>query len=68
LPAFEPAELQKLIMAMIAIDGPKWLPKSRAGTSLYLRPTMIGSAGALGVATPKEATLFVIATFVGFSP
>ena len=28
---------------------------------------MIGSAPALGVATPKEATLFVIATFVGLS-
>lgn len=25
---------------------------------------MIGSAPALGVATPKEATLFIIATFV----
>ncbi|PSS27378.1 hypothetical protein M430DRAFT_130830 [Amorphotheca resinae ATCC 22711] len=64
LPAFDPSELEKLIKAMIAIDGPKWLPKSRPGTSLYLRPTMIGSAGALGVSTPKEATLFVISTFM----
>lgn len=62
LPGFDPKELEKLIIAMIAVDGPKWLPK--AGTFLYLRPTMIGSAGALGVATPKEATLFVIATFM----
>ncbi|KAH8782627.1 putative branched-chain-amino-acid aminotransferase [Hyaloscypha finlandica] len=62
LPGFDPRELEKLIIAMIALDGPKWLPK--AGTFLYLRPTMIGSAGALGVATPKEATLFVIATFM----
>ncbi|KUJ15667.1 putative branched-chain-amino-acid aminotransferase [Mollisia scopiformis] len=62
LPAFDPAELEKLIKAMIAVDGPKWLPKP--GTFLYLRPTMIGSGGALGVATPKEATLFVIATFM----
>jgi branched-chain amino acid aminotransferase len=51
-------------MALAAVDGEKWLPKSRPGTYLYLRPTMIGSAAALGVATPKEATLFVIATFV----
>jgi branched-chain amino acid aminotransferase len=43
LPGFDPKELEKLIIAMIAVDGPKWLPK--AGTFLYLRPTMIGSAG-----------------------
>ncbi|KAH7356545.1 putative branched-chain-amino-acid aminotransferase [Rhexocercosporidium sp. MPI-PUGE-AT-0058] len=62
LPAFDPKELEKLIIAMIAVDGPKWLPTP--STFLYLRPTMIGSAGALGVATPKEATLFVISTFM----
>ncbi|KAE8454095.1 hypothetical protein EG329_007873 [Mollisiaceae sp. DMI_Dod_QoI] len=62
LPAFDPTELEKLIKAMIAVDGPKWLPKP--GTFLYLRPSMIGSAGALGVGTPKEATLFVISTFM----
>jgi branched-chain amino acid aminotransferase len=62
LPAFDPEELEKLIKALIAVDGKKWLPTP--GTFLYLRPTMIGSAGALGVATPKEATLFVIATFM----
>lgn len=61
LPAFDPKQLEKLIMAMIAVDGPKWLP--RPGTFLYLRPTMIGSSAALGVGAPKEATLFVIATF-----
>ncbi|KAM3072251.1 hypothetical protein ACMFMG_009067 [Clarireedia jacksonii] len=62
LPAFDPKELEKLIVAMISVDGPKWLPTP--GTFLYLRPTMIGSAGALGVASPKEATLFVISTFM----
>lgn len=65
LPAFDPAELEKLLVAFVATDGPKWLPRSRPGTSLYLRPTMIGSAGALGVSAPKEATLFIISTFVG---
>lgn len=64
LPGFDPKELEKLIIAMISVDGPKWLPKSRPGTYLYLRPTMIGSAGALGVSTPKQATLFIIATFM----
>jgi branched-chain amino acid aminotransferase len=43
LPGFDPKELEKLIIAMISVDGPKWLPKP--GTFLYLRPTMIGSAG-----------------------
>ncbi|KAK2625269.1 hypothetical protein QTJ16_005638 [Diplocarpon rosae] len=62
LPAFDPKELEKMIIAMLAVDGPKWLPE--LGSFLYLRPAMIGSAGALGVATPKEATLFVIATFM----
>jgi branched-chain amino acid aminotransferase len=64
LPGFNPKELEKLIKAMAAVDGPKWLPKSRLPGTLYLRPTMIGSAPALGIATPKEATLFVIATFM----
>lgn len=54
LPAFEPEELEKLITALVAVDGEKWLPKSRPGTYLYLRPAMIGSAAGLGVATPKE--------------
>ncbi|KAI9054137.1 hypothetical protein LZ554_001308 [Drepanopeziza brunnea f. sp. 'monogermtubi'] len=62
LPAFDPKELEKMIVAMLAVDGPKWLPEP--GSYLYLRPAMIGSAGALGVATPKEATLFVIACFM----
>ncbi|KAG9237553.1 putative branched-chain-amino-acid aminotransferase [Amylocarpus encephaloides] len=64
LPGFDPEELEKLMLAIVAVDGPKWLPKSRAGECLYLRPSMIGSAGALGVAAPKEATLFIIATFM----
>jgi branched-chain amino acid aminotransferase len=64
LPGFEPEELEKLIIALIAVDGPKWLPKSRPGTFVYLRPTMIGSAPMLGVSTPKEATLFIIATYM----
>lgn len=67
LPAFDPAELEKLLITFVATDGPKWLPRSRPGTSLYLRPTMIGSAGALGVSAPKEAMLFIISTFVSSS-
>ncbi|EHK17279.1 uncharacterized protein TRIVIDRAFT_42417 [Trichoderma virens Gv29-8] len=62
LPAFDPEELEKLIMTFIATDGPKWLPEK--GSSLYLRPTMIGSSASLAFQTPKECTLFVIACFM----
>jgi len=41
-----------------------WIPTQR-GYSLYLRPTMIGTGAALGVAPPVAATIFVIACPVG---
>lgn len=62
LPAFPPEELLKLIVALCARDGPKWLPKSRPGTFLYIRPTMIATDPALGVQRPTEALLFVMLT------
>ncbi|KAF2108240.1 branched-chain-amino-acid aminotransferas-like protein [Lophiotrema nucula] len=62
LPSFPPTELLKLIVKLCAKDGPKWLPKSKPGSFLYIRPTMIGSDSALGVQRPKEALLFVILT------
>ena len=34
LPDFDPVELEKLIQALCAQDGPKWLPKERAGSFL----------------------------------
>ena len=34
LPDFEPAELEKLIKALCALDGTKWLPKERPGSFL----------------------------------
>ena len=61
LPEFDPAELQKLIETLCAQDGEKWLPRSRPGSFLYLRPTMIATADNLGVQKPKEALLYVIA-------
>ena len=61
LPAFNPDELQKLIMALLSVDGEKWLPKSRPGTFIYLRPTMIANAPGLGVQKPKGALLYIIA-------
>ncbi|KAK6864015.1 branched-chain amino acid aminotransferase [Apiospora arundinis] len=64
LPAFEPSELEKLVLALMAVDGPKWLPRERPGTFIYLRPTMIGTQAALGVQAPNEALLYIIASYM----
>jgi len=61
LPSFDPAELQKLLMAFLKIDGPRWLPRSRPGEFLYVRPAVIGNGEQLGVISPSEVLLFVIA-------
>lgn len=60
LPDFEPAELEKLIRKLCAVDGKKWLPKDQPGSFLYLRPTFIGTDPSLGVQVPKEALLYVV--------
>jgi branched-chain amino acid aminotransferase len=60
LPDFDPKELEKLIKALCAQDGAKWLPKERPGSFLYLRPTFIATDAALGVQRPKEALLYII--------
>ena len=64
LPGFDPKELQKLIERFVAIEGPRWIPdgeNGERGQFLYLRPTMIGTAAAIGVQTPQEAMFFLIA-------
>ncbi|CAK7201693.1 hypothetical protein SEUCBS139899_004402 [Sporothrix eucalyptigena] len=65
LPAFEPKELEKLIVALMSVDGPKWLPRDAPPNSyLYLRPTMIGTQAQLGVQAPKQALLFITAGYL----
>lgn len=64
LPSFPPAELEKLLLALMAVDGPRWLPRSRPGSYLYLRPTMIGTSPQLGVQAPHEAMLYIICSFM----
>ncbi|KFH42005.1 Branched-chain-amino-acid aminotransferase-like protein [Hapsidospora chrysogenum ATCC 11550] len=64
LPVFEPAELVKLMTALLAVDGPRWLPRDRPGSFLYLRPTLIGTQSQLGVQSPKEAMLYIIVSFM----
>lgn len=64
LPAFDTDALEQLILALMTVDGPKWLPRSRPGSFLYLRPALIGTQPALGVQAPKEALLFITASFM----
>lgn len=64
LPPPPPAELVKLILALLAVDGPKWLPKSDPGTYLYIRPTLIGTQSQLGVQAPSSAMLYIIVTYL----
>lgn len=64
LPLFEPAELEKLMIALLSVDGPRWLPKDQPGNFLYIRPTLIGTQSQLGVQAPKEAMLYIIVTFM----
>ncbi|TPX14439.1 uncharacterized protein E0L32_005403 [Thyridium curvatum] len=64
LPAFPPSELEKLVIALMAVDGPRWLPRDRPGAYLYLRPTIIGTNAQLGVQAPSKALLFVTASFM----
>lgn len=61
LPSFSALELEKIIKAFMKLDGPRWLPKSRPGTFLYIRPAIIGNGEQLGVTAPSEVLLFIIA-------
>ncbi|KAL2268766.1 hypothetical protein VTJ83DRAFT_3612 [Remersonia thermophila] len=64
LPGFDPAELERLILALMEVDGPKWLPRDQPGRFLYLRPAIIGTQPQLGVQAPREALLFITASFM----
>lgn len=69
LPGFEPAELRACIEKFVALEGPRWLPRTEpdgeadptSGSYLYLRPTMIGTGDALGVQRPTGALFFLVA-------
>ena len=63
LPEFDPKELLKMVEKLCEVDGPKWLPKARAGTFLYIRPAMIGTDSCLLFDVPKEALLYIIISY-----
>ncbi|KKP07685.1 hypothetical protein THAR02_00221 [Trichoderma harzianum] len=63
LPAFDPRELLKLIRKLCELEAPKWQPKDKPGSVLYLRPTMIGSDSSLGFKVPEEAQLYIFMVY-----
>ncbi|WYZ42366.1 hypothetical protein EsH8_VI_000065 [Colletotrichum jinshuiense] len=64
LPQFDPLQVKKMILALLSVDAARWLPKDRAGSFLYIRPTIIGTQAQLGVQKPNEAMLFIVASFM----
>ncbi|XP_052800594.1 branched-chain-amino-acid aminotransferase, cytosolic-like [Mya arenaria] len=66
LPLFDGRELVELIKKLISIDA-DWVPKSTTDcpSSMYIRPTSIGTEPQLGVSRSSSATLFVLIGPVG---
>ncbi|XP_007536049.1 branched-chain-amino-acid aminotransferase, mitochondrial isoform X2 [Erinaceus europaeus] len=63
LPSFDKAELLECIRRLVEVDK-DWVPGS-AGTSLYVRPVLIGNEASLGVTQSSRALLYVILCPVG---
>ncbi|XP_076987349.1 branched-chain-amino-acid aminotransferase, mitochondrial isoform X1 [Tamandua tetradactyla] len=63
LPPFDKAELLECIRQLIQVDQ-DWVPGG-AGTSLYVRPVLLGTEPSLGVGSISQALLFVILCPVG---
>ncbi|GIJ87968.1 hypothetical protein Asppvi_006884 [Aspergillus pseudoviridinutans] len=63
LPSFDPTQLLHLIRQLCALDAPRWLPASAAGSSLYIRPTLVGTDDSLGFQVPREALLYIIISY-----
>jgi len=63
LPTFDGQEFVNCMRRLIQIDQ-DWIPHAEA-SSLYIRPTMIGTEPTLGVGAANEVELFVILSPVG---
>lgn len=63
LPTFDGHELVECIRKLVQIDQ-EWVPHCTS-SSLYIRPTLIGTEPTLGVAPADEAELFVLLCPVG---
>src|ERR1700742_3790627 len=58
LPGFPPEEFVKLLKKFVGVEAPKWIAEK--GSFIYIRPTMIATAPALGVQKPKEALMYIM--------
>jgi len=58
LPGFPPEEFLKLLKKFVGVEAPKWIVEK--GSFIYIRPTMIATAAALGVQRPKEALMYIM--------
>ena len=63
MPEIDPDQFLKLLKEFVSIES-EWVPSS-AGTSLYLRPTMIANEAALGVRPATRYLFYIIASPVG---
>ncbi len=63
MPTPTEAQMSEAVKALVKVDS-DWVPKSE-GTSLYLRPTLIGTEGFLGVRPATKYLYFVIASPAG---
>ncbi|PPQ64055.1 hypothetical protein CVT24_008868 [Panaeolus cyanescens] len=63
LPPFDQNELLKLIKRLIQVES-RWIP-TLPGYSLYIRPTIIGTRDALGVAASDASCIYVIVSPTG---
>ncbi|CAH0559302.1 unnamed protein product [Brassicogethes aeneus] len=63
LPTFDGDELIKCLNRLIQVDQ-EWVPHA-TGSSLYIRPTLIGIDGTLGVQQSESALLYTILCPVG---
>lgn len=63
LPRFDKPELLECIKKLVEVDQ-EWVPYSQ-NTSLYIRPTFIGTEPSLGVSRAGKAMIFVIVGPVG---
>jgi len=63
LPAFDGYQLLECIRKLVVVDS-DWVPHDTS-SSLYIRPTMIGTEPTLGVAPADDARLFVLLCPVG---
>lgn len=62
-PDFSAEHLGSLLKKLVEVDQ-DWIPTD-PGTSLYIRPTMIGTQAGLGVGPSTDVLLFVISESEG---